>query len=73
MMIYTYRKEAHMSTADRDRKSKKDNKPSLQRTVEGILERMRDDVLGLLNGLKTPQRQPIPVPIPVPVYRRRRM
>lgn len=62
-----------MSTADRDRKTKKDSKPSLQRTVEGILERMRDDLLGMLDGLKYPQQQPVPIPIPVPVYRRRRM
>jgi hypothetical protein len=59
-----------MGTADRDRKAKK---PNLQDTLEGILERLREDLQGMLNGLKSPQLQPIPIPVPVPVYRRRRM
>jgi len=62
-----------MSTADRDGKAKKSSKPGLQRALEGILERMREDLLGLLDGMKAPQPQPAPVPVPLPVYRRRRM
>ena len=62
-----------MSTADRDGKSKKHNKPSLQRTVEGILEQMRDDLQGLVDSLTPRKPQPAPIPIPSPVYRRRRM
>jgi hypothetical protein len=60
-----------MGSADRNNKTKKQNKPNLQDTLEGILERMREDLLGMLNGLKSPQLQPIPIPLPV--YRRRRM
>jgi hypothetical protein len=62
-----------MSTADHHGKSKKASKPGLQRAVEEVLERMRQDLQGLLDGLKAPQLQPVPIPNPVPVYRRRRM
>jgi len=61
-----------MSTADRDGKSKKNNKPGLQRAMEGILERMREDLQGLIDSLTPRQPQPVPIPVPSPLYRRRR-
>ena len=62
-----------MSTADHDGKSKKNSKPGLQRAMEGILERMRDDLQGLIDSLTPRQPVPVPIPVPAPLYRRRRL
>ena len=56
-----------MGTADTKDRTKKPTKSGLQKALEGILERMRED----LEGLFAP-RHPVPVPIPVPTHPRRR-
>lgn len=61
-----------MSTGDQEGKGNKHNKHGLQHAVEGILERLREDLQGVLEGLNPPRPQPVPIPVPVPVYRRRR-
>jgi hypothetical protein len=58
-----------MGTAENNRKNKKPAKPDIQRTLEGLLERMREELDKLLPH---PQRIPVPIPIPVPHNRRRR-
>lgn len=62
-----------MSTGDQEGKGKKNSgKSGLQRALEGILERWRDELDGILQGLTPPTPQPVPIPVPVPTYRRRR-
>lgn len=39
--------------------------------LEGILERLREGLDELLNGLKPAQPQPVPIPIPIEYPRRR--
>lgn len=59
---------------DNKANAKKPSRPDLQRTLEGILERLRHGMDGLLDSLVRgrTEPQPIPVPIPVPVPQRRR-
>jgi hypothetical protein len=53
-----------------DDKKKKRSKPTLQRVLEGILDRLREGMEEIAQGLN-PSR-PQPQPIPIPVNRRRR-
>ena len=55
--------------ADDNKRKKLPSQPGLQRTLEGILERMREELDRLLPA---PRRDPIPVPIPIPNRRYRR-
>lgn len=55
--------------ADDNKRKKRPSQPGLQRTLEGILERMREELDRLLPA---PRRDPIPVPIPIPNRRYRR-
>ena len=49
-------------------------KTPLQRTLEGMLEQLENDLEEIARALNPtrPQLQPIPIPVDVPVYRRRR-
>ena len=53
-----------------DDKKKKRSKSPFQRMLEGILDRLREGMEEIAQGLN-PQR-PQPQPIPIPVNRRRR-
>jgi hypothetical protein len=56
-----------MGTAD-TRKNKKNPGPGLRRSVDELLERLRQ---GLDQLFPQPEPQRVPVPIPVPLPRRR--
>ncbi len=45
-------------------KNRQQPKPGLRRTLEGVLERLREGLEELADGLR-PQPQPVPIPIPV--------
>ncbi len=73
MMVKLIERQAEMGSIPQANKTKKTNKPSLQKTIEGVLERVGEELQGLLDGLNPSRRpQPLPIPVPVPVYRRAR-
>jgi len=47
------------------------SRQGLQRALEGILERLRQGLEEIANGLNN-NRRPEPIPLPIPVDRRRR-
>jgi hypothetical protein len=63
-------------SSDKDRNSKPRNgssqKTPLQRTLEGILEQVGNDLDAIARALNPARPIPQPIPIPIPVYRRRR-
>ncbi len=59
--------------SDENRKQKslpQKNSSGLQRTLQGLLERLREGLDTMAKGLRP--EQPQPVPIPIPVYRPKR-
>lgn len=61
-----------MGNADQNKKRKNDVHPGFQRSLEGILERLRRGLEELANSLAPSQPQPQPIPIPPTLRRRRR-
>jgi hypothetical protein len=61
-----------MSPEDaRKQKNRPQQKSGLKRTLEGVLERLREGLEELANGLIPAQPQRVPIPIPVRRTRRR--
>jgi hypothetical protein len=64
-------KGMYMSPEDnRKQKSHPQNKTGFKRTLEGVLERLRDGLDELAEGLR-PRPQPVPIPVPIDRPRRR--
>lgn len=60
-----------MSPEDaRKQKNHQPTKGGLRRTLEGVLERLREGLDSLLDGFR-PQPQPVPIPVPTRRPRRR--
>jgi hypothetical protein len=61
-----------MRQAEKRKEKKGVQEPaSLPELIQEVLERMREGVDALTQGLR-PQPQPIPIPVNNPVYRRRK-
>ena len=58
-----------MGTDNTNRKNKRPVKPSWQRALEEVLERVREEVDRMI---APPRRIPVPIPIPIPGRRYRR-
>lgn len=58
-----------MPQENQGKKARRNPQPGVQRTLEGILERLRQGLEELAGQLA---QRPQPVPIPVPVHRRSR-
>jgi hypothetical protein len=58
-----------MGNTQTENRNKRPVKPGLQRALEGIVERMREELDRLIPA---PRPVPIPVPIPIPGRRYRR-
>ena len=66
-------RQAKMGQDENDAKMKKNTKSGLQKSIKDMLERMGEELQGILEGLNPARRPlPVPIPIPVPAYRRRR-
>jgi hypothetical protein len=55
----------------RKNKSRPELKPDLKSTLQGILERLKEGMDEIAEGLKPLDRQHVPIPIPVRNPRRR--
>lgn len=56
----------------RKQKGHPQQKNGLRRTLEGVLERLREGLDELGEGLRPDRPQPVPIPIPIPVRQPRR-
>ncbi len=52
-------------------KNHRQPKPGLKQVLEGVLERLREGLNDIAEGLRPQEPQPIPIPIPVQRPRRR--
>ncbi len=60
-----------MSPEDTRKQKNRQRKPGFREVLDGVLERLREGLDGLAEGLRPAQPQPVPIPIPVRRPRRR--
>ncbi len=61
-----------MSPADQTRPKANPPRPGIEKTLDGILERLRQGLEELAGRLSPGRPQPQPIPVPLPPLRRRR-